>query len=341
MTAAVRHAVAFAFVCVLGAFASVLGACATNEPTANEPAVNDAIVIAGRRVPLGAPVVLWSDPGGFDAYRRTRFFRPEETLPSRPERGTARPERFDVRSVEGLSPATRERVLREGFDAEALRERVDQFVVHYDVCGTSRRCFEVLHDVRGLSVHFLLDVDGVLYQTLDVRERARHAGAANERSIGVEIAQIGAYRDFAILGRWYPRDEHGRRRLKLPAELADDVRTPGFIGRPARPEPIRGLLHGAEYVQFDYTPEQYRTLARLLAVLSREFPGLRLEAPRDAAGGIVARALTPEERSSFRGVLGHWHVSASKQDPGPAFDWEAVLGEARRIRDAAADERAR
>ena len=48
-----------------------------------------------------------------------------------------------------------------------LQQVVDQFVIHFDVCGTSRRCFEVLQDKRGLSVHFMLDIDGTIYQTLD------------------------------------------------------------------------------------------------------------------------------------------------------------------------------
>jgi len=43
-----------------------------------------------------------------------------------------------------------------------LQEHVVQFVFHYDVCGFSQRCFDVLHDHRGLSVHFMLDVDGTI-----------------------------------------------------------------------------------------------------------------------------------------------------------------------------------
>ena len=291
----------------------------------------DEIVIAGRFVRIGVPVVLWSDPGGYDAYRTTRFFDPSVVLPSRPEPGTNRPERYGRRAVEDLSARTRAAVLARGFGIDELRERIDQLVVHYDVCGASRRCFEVLHDVRGLSVHFLLDVDGTIYQTLDVRERARHAGVANERSIGVEIAHIGAYRDFAVLGRWYPQDGDGRRRLLLPANERSVVRTPDFVGRPARESPARGTIHGVEYVQFDFTNEQYAALEHLLAALHSEFPGLPLEAPRGGDGAVLGRVLTPDERAAFRGVFGHWHVSASKQDPGPAFDWERVLKGARRL----------
>ncbi len=104
-----------------------------------------------------------------------------------------------VRRVElaGATPLPR--------DLPTLQKVVDQFVIHYDARGTSRGCFEVLHDIRGSSVHFMLDLDGTLYQTLDVKEGAWHATVANGRSIGIEIANIGAYPPGAPspLDRWY------------------------------------------------------------------------------------------------------------------------------------------
>ena len=39
----------------------------------------------------------------------------------------------------------------------------------------------------------MLDLDGTIYQTLDLKEGAWHATVANGRSIGIEIANIGAY----------------------------------------------------------------------------------------------------------------------------------------------------
>jgi N-acetyl-anhydromuramyl-L-alanine amidase AmpD len=37
----------------------------------------------------------------------------------------------------------------------------------------------------------MLDLDGTIYQTLDLKERASHATIANSRSIGIEIANMG------------------------------------------------------------------------------------------------------------------------------------------------------
>ncbi len=40
-------------------------------------------------------------------------------------------------------------------------------------------------------------------QTLDLKERAWHASTANTRSIGIEIANIGAYPKTEPFKRWY------------------------------------------------------------------------------------------------------------------------------------------
>jgi N-acetyl-anhydromuramyl-L-alanine amidase AmpD len=201
------------------------------------------------------------------------------------------------------------------------------FVVHYDACGTSRRCFEVLHDIRGLSAHFLLDVDGTIYQTLDLEERAWHAAVANDASVGIEIAHIGAYPSpgDAPLTTWYARDERGLR-VVFPESLGETgIRTPGFVARPARGELISGRIHGRLLWQYDFTDEQYHALARLAAALSRVLPRIRLEVPRDADGDVRRDALSAEELASFSGIIGHWHVTEAKHDPGPALDWDRVL----------------
>jgi hypothetical protein len=51
---------------------------------------------------------------------------------------------------------------------------VKLFVNHWDVCLSSTQCQKVL-DKRGISVHFLIDNDGTIYQTLDLQHAAFHA----------------------------------------------------------------------------------------------------------------------------------------------------------------------
>ncbi len=302
-------------------------------PRAGDPASRrgDEIVAAGRFFHTGTPVVLWLDEGGFDAYRVERRFGAAETLPSRPTPGTATPARYGRRSTDALGAETARAVERDGWSLDALRSVVTQFVIHYDVCGTSRQCFRTLQDVRGLSVHFMLDVDGTIYQTLDLKERARHAGAANDRSVGIEIAHIGAWPDMEVISRWYAPDGAGGTVLTLPERLREDPRRHDVVLRPVRPEPVRGRIQDQDLLQYDFTPEQYDALIHLAAALARVFPNMPLEAPRGEDGRILDRALTPEALATFRGLLGHWHVTRNKIDPGPAFDWERVLRDARRL----------
>ncbi|MEQ8770519.1 MAG: N-acetylmuramoyl-L-alanine amidase [Phycisphaerales bacterium] len=299
---------------LLAGLLALLGGCSTSRGDAGRAAGH--IVVAGERHPVAAPVVLWTDPGGYNAHALTNRFDED---PGEPR------QRYGPRQPR--TPAIKRIVQRDGWTPRAVRAQVDQFVLHYDVAGTSRSCFRVLHDVRGLSVHFLLDIDGTIYQTLDVTHRAWHATKANDRSVGIEIANIGAYPpdDRETLDRWY-REEPGGAVLTLPGWLGDGgVRTPGFVARPSRPSAVRGTVHGRAYEMYDLTNEQYESLIALTTALCRALPGLEPIAPRDASGRVRTGVLSDAEFESFGGVLGHLHVQSNKIDPGPAFDWERVM----------------
>lgn len=303
----------------------------------------DEIVACGQLFHIGTPVVLWLDPYGYDAYRVEPRFADEAAAsqPAASQPGT-QPARRRPPPPEGarygswrkhVPPEVAAEIRSDGWRLERLREHVDLFVLHYDVCGTSRQCFKVLHDLRGLSVHFMLDLDGTIYQTLDLKERAWHAGSGNDRSIGIEIANIGAYPDLKTLEKWYGRDERRRPVVTLPAWMGDGgLRTPQFLARPARPEPIVGEIHGKRYMQYDFTPEQYVALGKLTAALCRILPRIRPEFPREADGRVATRVLTDAELAQFSGILGHYHLTTDKIDPGPAFDWERLARDLRRYR---------
>lgn len=297
------------------------------------PRRGDEIMVAGQLVHTGAPVVLWTDPGGYDAYRvERRFSPPAESGWTAIEGAIGSPNRYNLRR-DGLDNDTLERVRGGGWTLGELQETIDQFVLHYDVCGTSRQCFKILHDRRGLSVHFMLDIDGTIYQTLDVKERAWHATKANGRSVGIEIAHIGAYEqvDGTPLETWYQDDSEGER-IVLPGWMGDGgVRTPGFIGRPATAGVVSGEINGRALVQPDFTPEQYDSLIKLTAALCTVLPKIECAYPENESGDPLDRVLTDEEFNAFRGVLGHQHVQDNKVDPGPAMDWDRVITGARRL----------
>ncbi len=289
---------------------------------------NQSMVACGERLFVGVPIVLWDDPDGYSAYETTLHF-------DRPDAGTVTPPEGELRYEPGRKDRTTLQVFVEPESRElvALQNAVDMFVVHYDVCGTSQTCFKVLHDRRGLSVHFMLDVDGTLYQTMDLRETAWHARQTNSRSIGVEIAQIGAYpineAGNKTLSRWYREGIDGTR-LTLPKEPGElGVKTPGFRGRPARDARVLGRVQGEALQQYDFTPEQYDSLVKLTAALCRHFPKIEPDAPRDMEGRVLTERMTLDHEAVFQGVVGHYHVSKQKIDPGPAFDWERFLARVR------------
>jgi N-acetyl-anhydromuramyl-L-alanine amidase AmpD len=243
------------------------------------------------------------------------------------------PNRYGLRR-RSLTPEQLEKVRGGGWDLATLQGIVDQFVIHFDVCGTSRTCFLVLQDDRDLSVHFMLDLDGTIYQTLDLKERAQHATISNDRSIGVEIANIGAYpaNGQNPLAEWYKTNAAGKVFISLPERFGDGgIRTTNFIGHPARNEPVRGVIQGEDLVQYDFTPEQYAALTKLTAALCRIFPKLKCQYPVDAGGKLIPHKLPDDEWARYCGVLGHYHIQTNKDDPGPAIDWERVIGGARKL----------
>ncbi len=291
-------------VLVVVALATLTSCSVTPDP--GDPLLRrgDEISVCGRLFHTGAKVVLWNDPGGFDAYRAHRHFEPEKTSPSgAPERiarfGSLR---------RGLPPDLESRVRERGWTIADLRATVTQVVIHYDAAGSSKRCFKILQDVRGLSSHFLLDLDGTIYQTLDVKERAWHAGIANDRSVGLEIANLGAYPNRETLQDCYQKSDQGT-----------------LLGIVGFPPAVQGRVQGADLYQYAFTDAQYESLGRLTATLCRVLD-IPARAPRTAGGQVRTTVFDSEkEIRDFAGILGHLHVSRTKVDPGPAFDWDRLF----------------
>ena len=314
----------------------LFASCATRPGTPAKRA-GDEIIVAGQLFHTGTKVVTWMDAGGYDAYRVERRFAPyEQSSWEKTQEAKVSykdPNRYGLRSQK-LSPEEIERVRGGGWDLPLLQRTIDQFVLHYDVCGIAKQCFNILHDHRGLSVHFMLDLDGTIYQTLDLKERAYHATTSNHRSVGIEIANMGAYGpgDATTLVTWYHRDANGRPFIKIPAKLGDPmIRTPNFTARPARAEPVRGNIQGQDLVQYDLTPEQYAALIKLTAALHRIFPKIKLDYPRGPDGKVLPHKLPDDELAKYEGVLGHYHIQTNKTDPGPALDWDKVILGAKRL----------
>jgi len=201
----------------------------------------------------------------------------------------------------------------------------------------------------------MLDLDGTIYQTLDLKERAWHATTSNTRSIGIEIANIGAFApgQQRMFEEWYQRDDTGWPRVVIPSRFGESgILTPNFIARPARREPVLGPVQGRQLQQYDFTPEQYAALAKLTAALCKVFPKIRCDYPalakltaalckvfpkircdypKDATGKLITSKLPDDQLGAYQGILGHYHIQTNKVDPGPAFQWEELIGRARKL----------
>jgi N-acetyl-anhydromuramyl-L-alanine amidase AmpD len=109
------------------------------------------------------------------------------------------------------------------------------------------------------------------------------------------------------------------------------VRTKNFVGYPADPQLVRGEIQGHETVQYNYTPQQYAALVKLTAALCTVLPKITCDYPKGPDGKLIPHKLPDAELEKYHGVLGHYHIQTNKTDPGPAFDWDYVIGHARAI----------
>jgi len=250
--------------------------------------VSSKIYICGEGYEVDNKVVTWmdDDPSSFSAYATHHYKNPGKIFPSSPAPGLgSRKSRFRNRRQLG-------NIDRQG-KAERLRRLkgvVKQFVVHLDGLRTAAECFRVLHNERGLSVHFMVDGEGVIYQTLDLMHCAFHAAGVNEISVGVELQNRGDARRF-------------------PAFYRDDSR-----------QKVTCTVHGHQFLAWDFTEAQYQAMIKLSKTVARVLD-LPLASPQQ--GGSLMWGALPNPRA-FRGFIGHYHISRNKWDPGP-FDFRRLF----------------
>ena len=168
------------------------------------------------------------------------------------------------------------------------KRNIRLFVNHWDVCLSSRSCQRVL-DKRGISVHFLIDNDGTIYQTLDMQHGGWHAGSerVNRASVGVEIsnAYYTKYQD------WYERNGFGAR------PVVDDA-----------------WVHGNKLGEhLDFYPVQLEALKALWKAIHKaaEIP---YEAPKSQFGTTSTKYEQDVKYGAFSGFISHYHVSKNKID---------------------------
>lgn len=178
-------------------------------------------------------------------------------------------------------------------DGDGLPDHLDPDAV--DV-GSLSLLFRVLRSRRGrrtpdgLSVHAGIAVDGVNERWAPDHLVTLHAGEINDRSLGIEVCSPG----YSTGRAWALERARG-------------------VVRDVYVDTIRG--HALRMV--DYTEAQHDAV---LAIVSRwcDVHGIPRRVPTEADGSLVRRQLTPDELRAFSGVVGHFHVHRTKNDPGTA-----------------------
>jgi N-acetylmuramoyl-L-alanine amidase len=245
------------------------------------------IWIAGVGFEIDARVVPWFEGGKWDA-RQDRCI-----APSQPCSGGVFPysEKLMSRRANRTALRPQLRAERDNPPLRAAQAVVRQFVLHHDGCPDAAACWNVLHNERGLSCHFLLDNDGTIYQTLDLAFMAFHAAQFNASSVGIELCNRG-----------------------------DAKREPTYYSRRGQSRDVATCrIHGHTYLAFEYTKAQYQALRALVRGLARALPNLPIDYPQ-VSPGYQAWGVLGDARG-YAGLLGHYHTTTRKWDPGP-FDFK-------------------
>jgi hypothetical protein len=246
-----------------------------------------AIAVGGRLFDIGTRVIRWDQPGGFDGYTTARTEWDEE------DRKTGKTTHHMVKGRRYGSRA---------WTGDPLR-KIRQFLFHHtggdgpDPAGM----YATLWHRRGLSVQFSAEDDGRIFQYLDAREEAWHAGALNGCSVGCECAL-------------FP-DAHADPEYYSPANCARRHNVPH-----ARDvETIQGLTRTV----FCMPDPQLEAMARLAAGVWAALGFLRPADPRFAVAPAFPRVGTPPriadavipKPKDHSGLIAHYHGTVHKWDP--------------------------
>ena len=266
------------------------------------------IIFAGRKVPISTnyPVLLYENDSAPSYYHPDRHLAPDKLMQMALLRPTlqnysfrySRTNHFN-RTFEQLFNVPREEV-------EALGQHIVQIALHHDVTMNAIDTYNVLC-TRGLSTHFCVNFDGTLYQYMDCYHCAWATGENNNGCIAIDMNN-------PVYPELRSQDPAGQLR-----------------------EIYQGKVNGSLKTMLGYTEAQYETIIALMKAFVTPpnipgdpdpwIPGPVVAAncfpPISETGEVINRLLANSVQ--FKGFLGHYHCSANKWDPGPAFDWLRVL----------------
>lgn len=144
----------------------------------------------------------------------------------------------------------------------------------------------------GLSVHYVVGVDGRTVQMAPHELVCLHAGPANDRSVGIEVCSPG-------LPGWP---------MGNPLSIIERKRG-------VHRELYRDRIRRRRVDMLDYTAAQIDAVTLLVETLCDALNVPR-RVPLDARGELLRTTMTAAELASFRGLMGHYHCHPTKLDPG-------------------------
>lgn len=179
------------------------------------------------------------------------------------------------------------------FTGLIARPETRMIVLHWTAgVGLAPQVFKTLSS-RHLSVHYVIDPDGTIYQFAPDDRLCQHAGkigdsnhdghqaSANRCSIGIEIVN--------------------------PASMM--VRARGVTR-----EALREVIHGTERVYSSFTAAQYAAVLELVEYLCERWQ-LPMVVPVRGTD-VLSTMMSEAAFASFRGVAGHLNFTLGKPDPG-------------------------
>ena len=170
------------------------------------------------------------------------------------------------------------------------KRKVDPSLIIWHWTGGENSAQTTYHTLvqRDLGVSFCIDRQGVVYQYLDPvlydpRDVGGHLGL---RSVSIEVANYG----FRFKGQKKPTRGQDR-------EIDTEV------------------IHGINLDCARFYPDQINSLVKLTRTLCCDL-GIPLKFPRESNREIAYRKLLPKEIKDFKGIIGHFHKTRKKYDPG-------------------------
>jgi len=191
------------------------------------------------------------------------------------------------------------------FDALAKRSSTTAVVLHHtsgsNLAPGVHHALKTRRDPRtgkllNLSVHFVVEPNGTVYQFCDASMRCAHAGSADDTN------------------------QDGVRVSGNSTTIGIEIVNPALRSAPPRglPRPmITETIHGEKATVTGFTPAQVTSTIALVRSLCRAY-GLPFAFPMDGAA-VLATTMPELEFKAFRGVLGHLHLTSRKRDPGIAI----------------------